>query len=294
MIRKRLARRNNQLVGYLFLLPPMSVFIFFVCLPVIQTFTYSLTKWAGIGPKVFVGFKNYIDIIFNDETFFIAIRNNLLWTVGSAAVPVWIGLILANLLVRSGIKHHNIFQLIFFLPQVVSTVIATTMWKWLYNPVLGPLKVLLPLIGIEKYNGLLGNPKTVMIALFIIYVWQTYGFCMVIFSSAIQCVDTQLYDAAKIDGCGWYRQFWAVTMPGIRQAMTSTLLLMVIWSFQIFDLVMTTTRGGPGYSSYVISYYVYYEGFIANKIGYSAAASIMLATFIMIFSKVFMYFREKQ
>ena len=210
-------------------------------------------------------------------------------------IPVWIGLILANILEKGKIKFARVFQLIFFLPQVISAVIAAVMWKWIYDPVIGPLNSFLTAIGLERFTtGWLGDPNTVMPALFVIFVWQTYGFCFVVFTSAIQSVDVQLYDVAEIDGCGSLGQFMNVTLPGIRQAMTTIVLLMVISSFTIFALVMTTTQGGPGYSSYVISYYVYYQAFMANRVGYGAATSILLTIMILAFVKLFMYIRERK
>lgn len=286
---------KQNMIAYLFLLPAMGIFILFVFTPAVQTVYYSLTQWQGIGPKEFIGLKNYMTIFTTDKLFWQSVLNNLSWTVAAAIVPVWLGLIIANITVRSKIKYASIFQMIFFLPQVISTVIAAVIWKWIYDPAIGPLNNVLNAMGLGKFAiGWLGEPKIVLWALFVIYVWQTFGFCMVLFTSAIQGVDEQLYEASRIDGCGGWGQFWNVTFPGIRQAMTSTLLLVILWSFQVFDLVVTTTEGGPGYSSYVFSYYIYYQGLIARRIGYAAAASVILTVLSLAFTKLFMYFRERE
>ncbi len=262
VLKKRINLKYN-VTGYIFLVPAMVMFLVFVFIPAIQTVFTSLTEWDGISPKRFIGLQNYINLFLHDGLYWKAMANSLAWAAATAVIPVWIGLILANLLVRGNVKYAKGLQLIFFLPQVISTVIAAVIWKWIYDPAFGPLNSFLKLIGLEKItSGWLGDPDLVMVALFVIYVWQTYGFCLVVFSSAIQGVDVALYDASEIDGCSKWGQFWNVTMPGIRHAMTFVVLLMTAWSFQVFDLIMATTQGGPGYSSYVISYYVYYSAFV--------------------------------
>lgn len=291
--RNRVTLKQN-IAPYLFLFPAMAMFLYFVCWPALQSSYISFTHWEGIGPKRFIGFKNYIDMFINadDGLYLISLKNNLFWAVCSATVPVWIGLIQANLLVRGKIKYANVFQLIFFLPQIISTAVAAIIWRWIYEPYLGPIGTIYKLFGLEP-KGWLGDPNTVMPALFVIYAWLIYGFCTVVFSAAIQGVDEQLYEASRIDGCSSWGQFRNVTLPGVRQSMNTVLLLVIIWSFGVFDIVMMITQGGPGFSSYVISYYVYYEGFIANHVGYATALSITLTIIILLFSMVFMRIRER-
>lgn len=291
---KNTVNLRQNMVAYAFVLPAMAFFLIFVCIPAVQTFLTSFTQWEGIGHKKFIGLQNYINIFSNNERFWIAIKNNLMWAACSATVPLAIGLIQANLLIRGKVKYANVFQLIFFLPQIISSVVAAITWKWIYDPNMGPLNSALKAVGLESFTKpWLGDPGVVMLALLIVYIWIAYGFCTVVFCAAIQGVDEQLYEASRLDGCGSWRQFWNVTLPSIRQSMTTVLLLMIVWSFQVFDLVFTMTTGGPGYSSYVMSYYVYYEGFIANNVGFASALSMTLTTIILVFSKVFMKLREK-
>lgn len=282
---------HDNVIAALFLLPAMGTFLVFICYPAVQSFFLSLTQWEGIGPKKFVGLANYITIFTQTEQYWATLKNNLLWALCSATIPIWIGLLQANLLVRGRIRFAQVFQMIFFLPQIISSVVAAIIWKWIYDPNLGPLNLILRAVGLEG-RGWLGDPHTVLIALFGVYVWQSYGFCTVVFCAALQGIDEQLYDAATIDGCNRWQEFRHITLPSARQSMTTVLLLMIIWSFQVFDLVYTITAGGPGYSSYVISYYVYYEGFMANHVGFATALSITLTVIILVFSTVFMRIRE--
>lgn len=287
---------KQSITGFAFILPGFIMFLVFMCIPSIQSFFLSFTEWSGIGPKQYVGLNNYIEMFSKDPIYWVSLKNNLLWAVGAATVPIWLGLFLANLLVRGHLRHTKGFQVIYFMPQVISMVAAAIMWKWIYDPFYGPLNRIFAILGMEglSQTGWLGDPNMVVPSLFVIYVWKSFGFSTVVFIAALQGVDHQLYDASKIDGCGSWGQFWNVTMPGIRQAMTSVTLLMVVWSFNMFDLVRTTTSGGPGISSMVISYYIYHHGFITGRTGYATAVSVVLAIMVLIFSRTFMYFREKE
>jgi raffinose/stachyose/melibiose transport system permease protein len=291
---KRKVREKNNPLAYLFLLPAYILILYFVCWPALQTLALSFTDWDGISPKKFVGLRNYIELFTNEPMFWEAIKHTILWVVGGSTIPVWGGILLANLLVRGQVRLAKWFQMIYFLPQVISAVIAAVIWKWIYDPLFGPLAAILDSLGISRpAAGWLGNPDLVMYALFVIFLWGSFGYTTMIFTAALQSVDSQLYDAAKIDGCGFWGQFRHVTLPGLYQAVTTVTVLMAIGSFGIFDLVMATTKGGPGYSSYVISYYVYTQGFIVNRVGFAAAASIVLTLFILIVTRTIIYFRER-
>lgn len=291
---KRLISKEN-ILGYLFLFPAMAVFIGFIIIPLLQSFQISLTSWDGLGPKTFVGLKNYLEIFSrSNSTYWIALRNNVLWAVSSITVALFIGLFQANILVRGKVKFANIFQLIFFLPQVLSSIIVAVIWQWIYDPTLGALNAVIRKIGFEKFAfPWLGDLVTVMPALLIVNIWVTYGFCTVVFSAAIQGIDEHLYESAKIDGCNPWSEFLNITFPGIRKTMTIILLLLIIWSFQVFDLILAMTKGAPGFSSYVISYYVYRAAFIENHPGYGAALAITLTIIVFTFSIIFTRIRER-
>jgi len=291
---KRRGGEKTNPLAYLFLLPAFAMVAYFMVWPALQTFYISMTNWDGISPKKFVGLQNYLHLFTDEPMFLQAIKNTLLWVVGGATIPVWLGLIFANFLVRGNIRFTKWFQMGFFFPQIISSVIAAVIWKWIYDPTFGPLSALLDGLGIARpAAGWLGNPDLVMYALFVIFVWGSFGYTTMIFTAALQSVDSQLYDAANIDGCSAWGQFRHVSIPGLRQTITTVVILMTIGSFSVFDIVMATTKGGPGYSSYVISYYVYTQGFIVNRLGFAAAASIVLTLFVLVVSRTIIWIRER-
>lgn len=292
---RRRSAEKTQPLAYLFLFPAFATVAFFMIWPALQTFYISMTSWDGISPKKFVGLQNYVHLFTDEPMFLQAIKNTLLWVAGGTTIPVFLGLVFANFLVRGKIRFTKWFQMGFFFPQIISSVIAAVIWKWIYDPSFGPLSAILDGLGIGRpAAGWLGNPDIVMYALFVIFVWGTFGYTTMIFTAALQGVDSQLYDAANIDGCGSWSQFRHVTIPGLRQTITTVVILMTASSFSVFDIVMATTKGGPGYSSYVISFYVYTQGFIVNRLGFAAAASIILTLFVLIVSRTITWIRERE
>ena len=141
-------RRKTNPVAYIFILPTLVLFGGFVIWPLLQTVYLSFQNWNGIGAIEFTGLDNYVEF-FRDPHVWQSFQNNLLWMVCSCTIPIIIGLIQASLLVNSGIRHSKVFQLILFLPQVFSSVIAAVIWSWIYNPVLGPLNRALEAMGLS-------------------------------------------------------------------------------------------------------------------------------------------------
>jgi ABC-type sugar transport system permease subunit len=124
------------------------------------------------------------------------------------------------------------------------------------------------------------------------HVWMLYGFNMVVYSAAIRAVDTSLYEAAIVDGCGMIRKFFYITIPSCSRITTTLLLFALIDSFRVFDIVLLMTKGGPGYASHVLSYYLYSETFIKNRIGYGSAIAVVFTAFLLVTTRIFLKARE--
>jgi raffinose/stachyose/melibiose transport system permease protein len=281
-----------QWIGYVFIAPCMIIFVVFICWPLCQTLYLSFTSWNGLSAIQFVGFKNYIEF-FKDPIVLRSAINNLIWMLVICTIPMAIGLTQASILVNSGINGSNIFQLILFLPQIFSSVVVTVIWSWIYNPVIGPLNTFLRFIGLQQFAlPWLGNPNTVVPALLVMNIWTAYGFNTVVYSAAIRGVDLQLYEAAILDGCGMFRKFFYVTIPSVRSVTTTLLLFALIDSFRVLDIVFQMTRGGPGYSSNVLSYYLYNQAFIRNRIGYGSAIAVVFTVVLVVLTRGFLRLRE--
>jgi ABC-type sugar transport system permease subunit len=294
-IGRTFGRQNG--VAYAFIALPLLVYIGFVLVPVVQSFLYSFTDWKGFGPiKRIVWFSNYVELFTKDRYFLISMRNNALLALCAATLPIAAGLLFANMLSHGFIRGTKVIQVIYFMPQIISMFAAALVWKWIFDPILGPINQTFSLLGLKAMAkiGWLGDPVAVMPSLFAIYFWKNFGFPTVVFIAAMQGIDFQLYDSALIDGCNAVQRFLYITIPSIRRQITTVMLLMIIWSFNTFDIIMATTKGGPGYSSFVMSYLVYFEGVPNSRTGYAGTISTVLCVILLLFSKAFMNLREKE
>jgi raffinose/stachyose/melibiose transport system permease protein len=284
---------GNQWKAYLFLLPALLIYSVFVVYPFLRTI--FLTFFTGIGTKAlhFYGIQNYLNLV-ADPVFWRAFRNNIFWAAMVLIIPVSFGLFLAVLLSRNKMRGRTFFRTVLFFPQVITPVIVAMIWRWMYSPSFGPVNVFLTAIGLGSLaHGWLGNSSQALPALAIGYSWAYYGFCMVIFIAALQGVDETLFDAAKIDGANSIQEFWYVTLPAIRLELTTVLLFTLIESFKIFDIVYVGTRGGPGYSTWVISFYVYDYTWNQFKVGYGATAAVMQTVFVGLITAAFIWYRRR-
>jgi ABC-type sugar transport system permease subunit len=280
-------RRNPG--AYLYLAPALVVYAAFFLWPTFRLIQLSLQKWDGLSPPAFVGLENYRKLLLDDPLFWKAFWNNASWMLAAIIVPVFFGLLLAILLVRSPIHGRVIFRTIYFLPQVISSVVVAIIWNWIYNPSFGALNSLLEAVGLGAFQkGWLGDLNLALPSVFIAWSWVHYGFTMVIFIAALQGIDETFFDAAKVDGANGFQQFWYVLLPFIRAPLTTVILITAISSFQVFDLVFIMTRGGPAYATLVLPIFMLDSAFTFRKVGYGAAISVTLGIFIVVISYLFL------
>ncbi|HZQ05920.1 MAG TPA: sugar ABC transporter permease [Anaerolineae bacterium] len=279
----RLARaRQERFATWFFVGIPLAVYAVFVVLPIAYMVYLSLNDWDGLGAMTFTGLDNYVRV-FRDERFWISIQHNVIWALATLFGTTMLGLLLALLLARTRAWGRGFFQIVYFLPQMISSVVIAIMWRWIYYPTDGPLNVALSSLGLGfLQHTWLGETQTVLPALFVAYTWVAYGFAMLTFLTAIDSVDPNLLDAAKIDGANWFKETWYVLLPAVRPALTTVFIIMGIWSFQVFNLVWLTTRGGPGYSSSVLALQIYRSTFVERNIGMGSALATILSLIILV------------
>ena len=282
---------------YLFVIPGMLLFFLIAVIPIFQTFGLSFTDWDGV--KAFssiniIGLDNYKTVITGQE-FLIALKNNMIWALVSVTVPIAIGLVQAAVIVNSNVKCKNLFQLLLFLPQILSSMIMSIMWLAIYDPASGLLNVALMMFGLESFaQPWLGDNSTAIYALLVMSIWTAYGFNTVIYCTAIRSVDQAMYEAAKIDGANFLQTFFRITIPSISKTTTTLLLLSLIGAFKVFDVVFQMTKGGPGYYTYVMSYYLYQTAFASNKIGLGCSIAVLLTIIVFVVSRVFQRLRKEE
>lgn len=260
--------------AFLFLIPALIVLLIFRLVPIGQAFTLSFTRWNGVGAPEWIGSANFAAIAI-DPVFWTALRNNFLVLL---SLPLWvIGPLIVAVIIHSGVPGARFFRLAVFLPAVLSPVVIGAY----YNVVLrynGPFNAFLREIGLGSLaHQWLNDPATALPVLILILIWATFGIGVLIYLAALAQVNPELYDAANMDGANWFQAQWHVTIPSTRRTIEFWFVIVLISSFTtVFPFVYTLTRGGPGYATYLIDYYVYDAAFFGGSFGYASAVGVVL------------------
>jgi len=273
---KRL-RWRPEYVAYFYLIPAGAFFVTFVLVPLIQTFNLSMWNWTGIqgAPATYVGLNNYVKVLSNPDTIS-ALSHSAVFLITFCVIPVTLGLIFAALFSRQKIRGLVFFRTVVFLPQVIASVVIGVAWRWVYQD-RGTLNQFLGFAGIQSDRGWLGDFDWALPAVGLIGSWVMTGLCMVLFLSGVGRIDSDLYDSVKVDGGGAFREFFTVTLPGLRPEFVVATTITIIAALRTFDLVFVTTRGGPGKSTIVPGTEIYRLAFRENGVGEAATMAVLLA-----------------
>jgi raffinose/stachyose/melibiose transport system permease protein len=275
-------------VAWLYILPGLAFYLLFTLAPLAHTVELSLFDWDGLTPGRYIGFANYREA-FSDPLVRESFRHSAELIVFYALIPVVLGLLLTALLTRHPVRGFTFFRTALFLPQMLAGVVVAQAWVWIYASN-GPLNELLRAVGLGALaRPWLGDFSWALPAIGGIGTWVTYGLCMVLFIAGAQNIPTSLYDAARVDGAGPLREFFAVTLPGLKNEIVVAFVLTTINALRSFDLIYNTNQGGPGTSTYVPSLYMYQNAFVYNRVGYAAAIAVILAATIFALAFLVIY-----
>jgi len=285
--------RLSRFSPYLYILPAFIFYLLFNFGPAVGTVIFSFFEWDSFFPTtVFAGIENYRYIL-TDSLFWGALKNNMIFMALSVTIPVFLGLILA-ILISDIKKGKTFYRAILFMPCIFSGVVIAFTWKWIYHPFVGILNAILDFLnlGVLKQSWL-GDPRFTLYSCFIAYAWATFGYSLVIYLSGLQNIDQQVYEAADIEGAGFFQKFIHITIPLLRETTTFVITLRILTSMAIFDVIYNLTGGGPYYSSNVIAIYSY--NMLNNmKMGWGSAAVTINAIIIVTMSILFIRWREKK
>ncbi|MBL8597511.1 MAG: sugar ABC transporter permease [Devosia sp.] len=276
--RYSVAARRDWFAAFVFLLPNLVSIGLFTLIPVVAGFFLSFTNWDMLSDPQWVGLENYQDIL-KDRQFWNALRNTVIYTLivipGGLAVSMLLALAL-----NSKIKGTAIYQAIFFLPYVSSTVAIALVWKWIYHPDYGVLNAMLRAVGLPGVDWLT-NPSVALISVAIVQIWQTAGYNMVLLLAGLRAIPKDYYEAARIDGASPWTIFWSITVPLLMPTIFFVTTISIIASFQVFNLIYVMTGGGPGNSTKVYVFYLWENGFSFFKMGYASALAYVLFVIIL-------------
>jgi multiple sugar transport system permease protein len=280
--------RREALDGYLMLLPTLLGVTIFFAVPLGISLYLSLTNARLFGAARFVGLDNYLRAL-SDRTFYQALANTFLFTIGAMllSIPPALGL---AILLNQQIRGRAFFRGLFFLPVVASVVGVSLVWRYLLNYDFGYVNYVLSLLGLER-RAWLTDASTALWSIIVVVAWRTIGYNLVIFLAGLQGIPRQLYEAASIDGANRWQQFRSITVPMLSPTTFFIVVTTLINCLQVFNepYALGWTRSnsaGPADSMLTIVLYLYREGFIATRMGYASALAWLLFAMIMVFTVI--------
>lgn len=265
--------------GLLFVVPALAMYTAFVLWPLVVSVNYSLFDWNGLTESRWVGLENYRRIL-TDSSRLVPIFNALKLIAFFTVVPVFIGMLSAAILQQLRSRFIGAFRTILFLPQVIPLVASGIVWGWIYSSS-GILNQGLSWIGLESWTRpWLGDFVFAFPAVGVVGAWVLTGFCTLLLSAGMAKIEPDLYDAAKVDGAGRFREFLAVTLPGIRREVGICVIVTVIAALASFDIVFITTQGGPGRETLVPGVQIFRAAFVERRVGAASAMAVILMLLI--------------
>lgn len=272
-IEKRMVRQYLVLV-----LPGMIIFTVGLIIPLFLSFRYSLTDWDGMtAKKTFVGLQNYIKL-FKDKEFLESWWFTIKFTIGNTIIQNVLALLFAVAL-DSGIRFQKLYRTAFFVPCLISAIVVGFVWLKMFSNVLPAINDLLG----TGFNFLLfGKAETVLGGLLIANNWQWVGYWMLIYLAGLQSVPAELYEAAKVDGANAIHSFFNVTIPMLAPAITICVVGITTGSLKVYDLLVASTKGGPGRASTSVIYKTYTTAINGRQYGYGSAMTVTLVIALLL------------
>jgi len=283
---------------YLYLVPGVIGFVLVVLIPQIANFVLSFTAWKGIGTPRWIGIQNY-QKLFVDDQFWGSMIHTLLFIISMTIIPVIIGVVLASLLfdyVRDqfGERVSNLFRAGFYLPQILPVTTAGVLWGWILSPV-GVGNIMLKAIGLGGLaQNWIGDATYALPAVSLMIVWIQVGYCLVVFMAGLSRIDPALYEAAELDGAGWWQRLVSITVPMLAPEIFVVVLTTLIAALKLFAPVFVLTAAGPDNATMVPSYLTYYHFFTTQRVGYGAAIAVVQTILTITLAVIFIRFQARQ
>jgi len=293
---RKVRHDNHTAAAWLFLAPAMTAIAVFFIVPVLSALIMSLTDFdvyalGDLSVVRFMGFHNYVRI-FETPLFWTALKNTFYFVLVGGPLSVAASLGTALMVNSKLARFKSFFRTVYFLPVVTSLVAVAVVWRYLYHPAHGLLNLFLSWFGVAPIDWL-GNPAIAMPAIIVLAVWKNFGYNMLIFIAGLQNIPDDLYEAARIDGAGAWRQFIDITIPTLAPTTVFVVMITIIGYFQLFAEPYVMTEGGPMNATTSIVLMMYEQGFRWWNMGFAAAIAFVLFVLILFFSIVQMLIQRR-
>jgi ABC-type sugar transport system permease subunit len=269
--------------GYIFILPTLVFFSIFLIYPMISAFRLSFYDWNLLKPKVFIGFRNFVNMLQDSRVLNSYIRTLHFSGISVAVINV-LAFVFAIVFSSRLLSWKNFWQSLVFLPVVLSVVAVGVVWEFMYQST-GLIPVLLrKIVGVSP--AWLTNTKAAPYAMIMVYVWKSVGYYMVIYIAGLLDVPVSLYEAARIDGAGFWEQLFYITIPSLKNTIALAVVSCVIFTFGQFAIQFVITKGGPSRSTEIMAILIYRQAFELTKFGYASAISVLFFLTMLVFSLI--------
>lgn len=283
------AKRSWDRKAYLYILPTLAVIVLVFLFPLVQNARYSLLEMGQKG-RPYSGMRNY-GLLLSDDTFWISLRNNGLLIL---LVPLLVAVSLVfSVLLFQRIRGWKFYRGVVLFPYITS-ITAIGLFYSLFFQGQGMLNTFLERIGLGFLTvDWLGNKGWALAAVMFVVLWREFGFGTILFLARLMTVEEDIFDAARIDGAGWWRRMFAIVIPRLATVIEFYVFLMVVTMLSwVFNYVFVITLGGPARSTYVTEYYIFMQSFKLNRMGVASALSIIL--FLVTAALAFLSFRFRK
>ena len=273
-----------------FILPGVAVTALLIIYPLFYIISMSFSENA-IGQNGFAGLTNYLRL-FKNPMFTSSIWNTLVWTLGTVIPAFLLGFILALLINRRGTRIKGVFRSLIFVAWIIPGVVKATAWKWLFTTDGGMINHLLMSIGvIEKEISWLSSPQYAMLSVIIVQVWACAQYVMLMMTAGLQQLPRDLYESAELDGAGWFKKLWYITLPMLKDVSFICILMLLVWAINEFSLIFIMTSGGQKTTTLSI---LVYNQFQVLNINSASASAVMQLLITMIFAALYVKFVIKE
>lgn len=279
-------RRREELTAYLFLAPWIVGFLVFTAGAMLFSFFISLNDTDLLTISKFVGARNYVKALTGDSLFIKALKVTAWYTALVVPLGTATALTIAVLL-NQKLKLIGVWRTIYYLPALVSGVAVALLWGWVLNPDFGLVNLGLRVVGINPGPRWFGSEDWAVPGMVLVAIWAS-GQNMVLYLAGMQSIPTEVQEAARIDGAGPFRLFFSVTLPLLTPTVFFNVITSIIASFQVFNIVVILTSGGPNNATLSLVYYLYSEGFRLFNFGYASAVAWLLFALILVFTLIVM------
>lgn len=284
---------SNKWVIFTLVLPGILVFLFAILAPICLSVYYGFTDYSGMGKADWVGWKNYVEL-FHDAAFGRSLLNSLLLAIGFICIQHPIAIVVAAVLDKLQGKAEGIFRCIYFIPNVISVAVIAYLWKFIYNPDFGLLNNILKAFGYQGQINWLSQQNAIWSVL-VVLIWHGFGWGMLIYYTGIKNIDPVLYEAASIDGAGWWKTFFTITLPLMKPVIQINVTMAIISALKQMETVYLLTNGGPNNSTQFTANYLYQQAFKSFRYGYGNAIGVVFIIICVAITVLLnTVFKEKQ